>query len=83
MDQVHYRGSMDLAQISGPGTRSKMGVVRGPRVHVLSSTDSFASDFSPGIINISKIAILQTKFGHHFLGLYLTKMRHIWNLSSG
>ena len=32
MDQVHYRGSMDLAQISGPWTRSKIGVVRGPRV---------------------------------------------------
>ena len=50
---------------------------------LLSSTDSFASDFSPMIINISKIAILQTKFGHHFLGFYLTKMPHFWNLSSG
>ena len=29
------------------------------------------------------LALLDTNFGLRFLGLYLTKMLHIWNLSSG
>ena len=41
------------------------------------------SDFSPVIINISKKALLDTNFGLHFLSLYLMKMLHFWNLSSG
>ena len=49
----------------------------------LSITESIASDFSPVIINISKKTLLDTNFGLRFLGLYLTKMLHFWNLSSG
>ncbi|CAH3183984.1 unnamed protein product, partial [Porites lobata] len=46
----------------------------------LSTTESIESDFSPVIINISKTALLDTNFGLHFLGFYLTKMLHFWNL---
>ena len=35
------------------------------------------------IINISKTVLLDTNFGLRFLGLYLMKMLHFWNLSSG
>ena len=49
----------------------------------LSTTESIASDFSLVITNISKIELLDTNFGFRFLGFYLTKMLHFWNLSSG
>ena len=49
----------------------------------LSTMESIASDFSPVIINISKIELLDTNFGFRFLGFNLTKMLHFWNLSSG
>ena len=39
----------------------------------LSTTVSIALDFRPVIINISNIALLDTNFGLHFLGFYLTK----------
>ena len=45
--------------------------------------ESIASDFSPVIIIISKIALLATNFGFRFLGFYLTKVLLSWNLSSG
>ena len=48
----------------------------------LSTTESIMSHFSPVIINICKKALLDTNFGLCFLGLYLTKMLHFWNLSS-
>ena len=31
--------------------------------------------------NISKIALLDTNFGLHFLSFYLTETLHFWNLS--
>ena len=34
-------------------------------------------------INISKLALFNINFDLHFLGFYLTKMLHVWNLSSG
>ena len=40
-------------------------------------------DLTPLIINISKIALLDTIFGLRFLGSYLTKMLDFRNLSSG
>ena len=39
--------------------------------------------FSPVIIDIYKIGLLDTDFGFHFLSFYLTKMLHLWSLSSG
>ena len=53
----------------------------------LSTTETIASDFSPVIIlkihYTSKIALLDSNFGRRFLGFYLTKILHFWNLSSG
>ena len=49
----------------------------------LSTVESIMLDFSPVIINIFKKVLLDTNFGLCFLGLYLTKMLHFWNLSSG
>ena len=39
--------------------------------------ESIAWDFSPVIINISKIALLDTNFDLRFLGFHLTKMLQI------
>ena len=39
--------------------------------------------FQPSDYNISKIALLGTKFGLHLPGFYGTKLLHFWNLRSG
>ena len=68
------QGSNIITRYRGPGCENS---------NIAVNNGEYRSDFSPVIINISKIGLLNTNFDLRFLAFYLSKMLHFRNLSSG